>query len=221
VEALDEGFPSSEIFSLNVHGRIGDSMRSYFTFDRDVTDDTVASLKRKINHDQYRGGLALDFFPRLTLGTDYGFTRYTDGNEGDEYALWSSYVFFFDPAYLRFKFNYDFKDFSYSPNPGPPLADGFGIDDHPYYSPNSYWLSEFSIYFKHQLFSNGSGSGKPRYYTLEYKWGYDSEENRLQSVAAGLLWEFKNNMILKIAGAASDLKNYKSKDLFISAAYRW
>jgi tetratricopeptide (TPR) repeat protein len=221
IEDPDEDFPSTEVFALSVQGRIGDALKSHLTLTRDVTPDTVASIKRKIGHDLYEAGLAVDFFPRLTLGTDIGQKKFTDGNQTDLYTFWSSYVFFFDPTYLRFRFSYDLQDSRYPPNPGPALSDGFGAEDHPYYSPKAHWLSEFSLLFRHQLPSDTFGRGTLKYYTLEYAWGYDSHEDRLQSMAASLFLELRQHFTVKVSAAVRDLKSYESKELFLTAIYRW
>ena len=157
----------------------------------------------------------------MPKGADFGLKKFEDGNRTDSYNLWSSYIFFFDPTYFRFKFNYTFADSRYGPNPGPPLDDGFGADDHPYWSPQNYWLSEFSQYFRHQLASDTLGRGVPKYYTVEYTWGYDANDDDLQSLATSLFLEVTQNVILQGSAALSSLGTYQSKELFFSAAYRW
>jgi hypothetical protein len=221
VEDPDGNYANTEILSFLIDGRIGDTLNGHFSFSRDVTADTIASLKRNINHDLYWAGFSADFFPRLALGVDYGQKKYEDDNQTDSYNLWSSYIFFFDPTYFRFKFNYTFADSRYGPNPGPPLDDGFAQDDHPYWSPQNYWLSEFSLYFRHQLASDTLGRGVPRYYTVEYTWGYDANDDDLQALSASLFWEMTQNIILQGSAALSNLGSYQSKKIFISAAYRW
>jgi len=221
VEDPDGDFESTEIFSFLVDGRIGDTLNGHFSFSRDVTADTIASLKRNISNDLYWAGFSADFFPRLALGADYGQKKFEDGNQTDRYNLWSSYIFFFDPTYFRFKFNYTFADSRYGPNPGPPLDDGFAKNDHPYWSPQNYWLSEFSLYFRHQLASDTLGRGVPRYYTVEYTWGYDANDDDLQALSSSLFWELTQNVILQGSATLSNLGSYQSKELFFSAAYRW
>jgi tetratricopeptide (TPR) repeat protein len=221
VEDPDGNYASTPILSFLVDGRIGDTLNGHFSFNRDVTADTIASLRRNITHDSYWAGFSADFFPRLALGADFGLKKFEDSNQTDRYNLWSSYIFFFDPTYFRFKFNYTFADSRYGPSPGPPLDDGFAKDDHPYWSPQNYWLSEFSLYFRHQLASDTLGRGVPKYYTVEYTWGYDANDDDLQSLSSSLFLEVTQNVILQGSAALSSLGTYQSKELLFSAAYRW
>lgn len=221
VESLDDEFANSGIFSFSLLGKIGDKLKSRLAFSRDLTTDTLASLTRNITHDDIEAGFAVDFFPRLSLGCDFGYVNFSDNNQKNEYALWSTYIIFFEPTLLRLNYSYEFDHFRENARPGLPLADGFAPNDHPYYAPDEYWLSKISLFFKHQLSDDTLDRGIPRYYTLEYTIGYDSEDEDLQAFESGFLIELNEHLIMKASASVNTLKSYKRKDLFLSATYRW
>jgi len=221
VESLDDEFSNSGIFSFSLLGKIGDKLKSRLTLSRDLTADTLASLTRNITHDDIEAGFAVDFFPRLSLGSDFGYVDFSDNNQKNEYALWSTYILFFEPTLLKLNYSYEFDHFRENANPGLPLADGFALNDHPYYAPNEYWLSKISLFFKHQLSDDTLDRGIPRYYTIEYTIGYDSEDEDLQAFESSFLMELNEHFIMKASASVNTLKSFKRKDLFLSAIYRW
>jgi hypothetical protein len=139
----------------------------------------------------------------------------------ERYSLRSSDIFFFEPTLLQLTFLHDFENMEHGPNPGAPLADGFGPDDHPYYVPHMYWSNRLSLFFKHQLSDDTMGRGIPRYYTLEYAYGYDTRGENLQELRSSFFMELSKNIVMKASAGTTELPSFRSRDLFVSVAYRF
>jgi tetratricopeptide (TPR) repeat protein len=221
VEGLDEGYPDTGLLDCKVTSRIGDKWQSYFSFVRDVTSDTLASLTRNIVRQDFRTGLGIDILPRLLVGADYSHTYFSDDNFTNGYDLWTSCIIFPEPTFLKVSYTYDFKDSQEGPRPGPPLADGFAAGDHPYWAPVNYWVSRVSFSFKHLLSPETFDRGIPRYYTLGYSLGYDSNGDPLQTFMGGFYLELSPRLLIETAAEITSSHPYRQSGLSLSAIYRW
>ncbi len=220
-EKLNSGYDDTPLFYGSITGKIADEMRAVFSVKQDVVADTIASLKRNIKRRDYKIELMFDLFPSLLLGGYYDRINYSDNNRADNYTFWASYILLPEPTELKISYNYDFYDSQEGQKPGVPLDDGFAPDDHPYWSPQNYWITRFSFYFKHQLSNDALARGVPSYYTIEYSLGYDSDDNDLHGLKGSLNVEIAKKYIVSVSYGFVDMGVYQQKESLLSLMYRF
>ncbi|MEA2082765.1 MAG: tetratricopeptide repeat protein [Thermodesulfobacteriota bacterium] len=220
-EALDHDHTNTALLNCALSGKFGDKVKSRIAFGRDITADTTASLIRNIVAQDVTAAISVDVLPRLLMGGDFAVTDYSDGNSTTGYELWTSYIVFSEPNFLKFSYSYDFKDSQDGPNPGDPLDDGFAEDDYPYWSPKNFWINRFSLFFKHQFSDDHLDRGVPRYFAAGYSFGYDSGGYPVQTVEGGFFIELNPSFILDANGRITSAESYRSRDFILSASYRW
>jgi hypothetical protein len=220
-ELLEGDQPNTFLLALAAEGRLGDRLTGILSYNRDVNHDTLASLSRNIVQQDYKANFVLDMVSSLQAGGGYLHTDFSDDNTLEGYDLWAAYLVFFEPSFLRFSYTYDFKDAAESGNGGPLQADGFSASDHPYWTPINYWQNRFSVYFKHQLSDDQFRRGVPRHYDLEYVLVYDEMGYAMQTLKGGVFVEYAPQFIFSATGALTSGQDYRSKELFLSAVYRW
>jgi len=221
VEKLESNYDDTLLYDVAITGKIADEMRGILSFKQDVVADTIASLKRNIKRRDHKIELMFDLFPRLLLGCHYDFIEYSDDNWTNNYAFWSAFIFLPEPTLLKISYNYDFYDSREGQKPGVPSDDGFGPDDHPYWSPLNYWITKFSLYFKYQLSNDALARGVPSYYTIEYSLGYDTLDNDLHELKGSFNIEVAKNYILSASFGFLDLDAYQHEEALLSLMYRW
>ncbi len=221
IEGLEQGYANTGLVRGKLSGEVGDKLDAYLAFSRDLVMDTSASLTRNVVSHEAAGGLSLDMLSRLKVGGDYGVRSFSDNNFTMQYALWTSYLLFEEPYALSFTYHYDFADSREGANPGTPLADGFGVDDHPYWAPRSYWKNRFELFFKHQFSKDVLDRGIPRYYTLRYSLDYDSFGYGGQNLEGGLYLEMTPRFILEASALLNSSQLAHSREVALSAIYRW
>jgi tetratricopeptide (TPR) repeat protein len=217
----DRGDGNTLLADAAVVGKIGDGLTGTMAFDRDVVDDTTASLRRQLVRQDLLGSLSLDPLPRLSVGGDYLVRDYSDNNWTTGYTLWSSYLLFAEPTFLQLKYSYDFKDSREGASPGTPTADGFGVDDHPYWAPKNYWVNQLGLYFKHSLARDSFDRGVPRYYSLEYDLGHDVDGYAVQTVKASLYAEFNSHYLVEAGSEVVTSQAVRKQEYRLNAIYRW
>ena len=221
IEDLESGYSTTPLFYGVITGKIADEMRAVISVKQDVTADTLASLMRNIKRRDYKIELVFDLFPRIVLGGYYDYIDYSDSNWTKNSTFWASYIFLPEPTLLKISYNYDYYDSKEGQNPGEPSDDGFALDDHPYWSPQDYWITRFSFYLKHQLSNDALARGIPSYYTIEYSLGYDSDDNDLHELKGSFNIEIAKNYILGASYGYVDLDVYEHHKTFVSVMYRW
>ncbi|MDG4476121.1 tetratricopeptide repeat protein [Thiovibrio frasassiensis] len=220
-EVLENGQPDTALVQLAAEGRFGDRLTGILSYGRDVKHDTLASLERKIVQQDYKADFVLDMVRSVQAGGGYLYSMYSDDNTMKGYDLWAAYLLFFDPAFLKFSYTYDFKDTIEGRGDGVLLADGFAASDHPYWTPMNYWQNRFSVYFKHQLSDDQFRRGVPRYYDLEYVVVYDEMGYAMQTWKGGFFVECAPQIILSATTELTSGPEYRAKEFFLSAVYRW
>lgn len=223
-EFLDRDQPDTAIVELAAEGRLGDRLTGMLSYGRDVKNDTIASLTRNIIQENFKADLVLEMLPSIKAGGGLSQASLSDNNSTKGYDLWAAYLLFFEPAFLKFAYVYDFKDSAddrKKSGVGPALADGFAAADHPYWAPKNYWQNRFSVYFRHQLSDDQFRRGAPRYYDLEYALIYDEKGYAMQSLKGGFFIEYSPKVILSATTELTSGSDYRSRELFFSAAYRW
>lgn len=222
VENLEEGYSDTGLVQCEVKGKIGDRVRGEVSYSRDVVSDTLASLTRNIVADNVQAGIILGIMPRLLTGGGYGYTDYSDKNDVRSYSFWASYTLFTEPTFLQLKGKYEFKDATDgSSGTGPILDDGFREDDHPYWTPRNYWRNTVGLLWKHKLSADTLDRGKPSYYTAEFLMGYDSYGHAIQTIKGGFFVEWTKNFMLESSVEFVDSNEYRSRNITLSAVYRW
>jgi tetratricopeptide (TPR) repeat protein len=220
-EELESGYDTTPLFYGEITGKIADEMRAVLSVKQDVTADTLASLKRNIKRRDYKIKVVFDLFPRIVLGGFYDFIDYSDSNWTKNSNFWASYIFLPEPTLFKISYNYDYYDSKEGKKPGPPSGDGFARDDHPYWSPQDYWITRFSFNFKHQLSGDTLARGVPSYYTIGYSLGYDSDDNDLHEFEGSLNFEVAKNYTLEASYKYIDLGVYEHHKTLLSVMYRW
>jgi tetratricopeptide (TPR) repeat protein len=220
-EDLGSGYSTTPLFNGVITGKIADEMRAVASVKQDVTADTIASLTRNIKRRDYKIELVFNLFPRIVFGGYYDFIDYSDSNWTKNATFWASYIFLPEPTLLKISYNYDYYDSDEGQKPGVPADDGFAVDDHPYWSPQDYWITRFSFYLKHQLSNDALARGIPSYYTIEYSLGYDSDDNDLHELKGSFNIEVAKHYILGASYAYIDLDVYQHHQTLFSVMYRW
>lgn len=222
VSSLENGYGDTLLAHCAVAGDMGDRFSGNISFRRDVVEDTVASLTRSIVQEAVAADLAVDLVPRLQVGGGYDYTDFSDNNWTQGYDAWVSYILLTDPTFLKLSYTYDFKDSNEGQHAGGTLQpDGFGVDEHPYWVPRSYWQKRFNVFFKHQLADDPYEREAPRYYTVQYTLAYDSRGYALQNWEGGFFVEWSPRYLLKAAAEVTTSQEYRSRDLSLSLIYRW
>ncbi len=220
-ELLENSQPDTALLEMAVEGRLGDRLTGILSYDRDVKHDTLASLGRNIVQQDYKADFVLDMVRSVQAGGGYLYSSFSDNNTMRGYDFWAAYQLFFEPAFLKFSYTYDFKDTAEGRGGGPLQLDGFGASDHPYWTPRNYWQNRFSVYFKHQLSDDQFRRGVPRYYDLEYAVVYDEMGYAMQTWKGGFFVECVPQVILVATTELTSGPEYRAKEVFLSAVYRW
>ncbi|MCK5340071.1 MAG: tetratricopeptide repeat protein, partial [Desulfobulbaceae bacterium] len=220
-EKLDIDDSRVGLFSCSVNGEIGDRMESHVSFVREITDDTVGSLKGGIAREDVTVGLAVDLLSNLQAGGDFGFTDFSDGYLTEGYTLWTSYSIFPEPTSLAFRYAYDFKDSREGSVPALLLSGDYSNVNPLYWAPKNYWLNNFILSFKKNLSKEVLGRGAPSYYTLEYSLGHNSEGYAVQTVKGGIFLEWTPHFLLAANSEVTSSKSYRSRGVEVSLIYRW
>jgi len=218
---LDSENDVTPLFYGQITGKIADELRTVLSVKQDVTDDTLASLKRKIIRRNYKAGIMLDIIPRIVLGGYHDYIDFSDANWTRNYSLWASYIILPEPTLFKISYKYDYYDSKEGKNPGVPGSDGFASDDHPYWAPRDYWMTKFSVYFKHQLSNDALARGIPSYYTIEYSLGYDRYDHDLHEFKSSLNIEILKHYTLAASYGYVDLDVYRGHETFLTLMYRW
>lgn len=220
-QRLDDDGDTALLGSVQVIGKVGDGLTGTLALEREVVDDTIASLRRHVLRQDLRGGLSLDPLPRLAVGGNYLARVYSDDNWTTGYDLWSSYLLFAEPTFLRLSYSYDYKESRVGGSPQVPTADGFGADDHPYWAPKNYWLNQIGLFFKHSLADDALGRGAPQYYTVEYRVGHDVDGYAAQTVRAGIHAEITSSCLLEAMAEVVTSQAVRKEEYRLGASYRW
>jgi tetratricopeptide (TPR) repeat protein len=221
IQDLGSGYDTSPLFSGMITGRLADEMRIVLSAKQDVTSDTIASLTRDIRRRNYKAELMFHFIPRLVFGGYHDFIDYSDSNWTKNSSFWASAILLPEPTLFKLTYNYNYYDSDEGRKPGLATADGFALEDHPYWSPQNYWTTRFSLYLKHQLSNDALARGIPSYYTIEYSLGYDSDDNDLHELKGGINIEILKSFILGGSYAYVDLDEYQHHQTMFTLMYRW
>ena len=98
------------MFGVASEGKFGDAFVGSLSFNRDIVSDTTASLRREIVKQEVLAGASFEPFFRLSLGGNYSIIDYSDNNWTTGYDLWSSYLLFTEPVFLKLFYKYEFKE---------------------------------------------------------------------------------------------------------------
>ncbi len=223
LESVDGGGQSDALlFDCDLTGKIGNRLTTSVGYTRGLTQDTLASVGRNIIQQDFAGSVTLAVLSSFEIGGEYLHRDYSDGNSLNGYDLWASYLLFADPVSLQFTYTYDFQDAEEGNNAaGTVLADGFTASDHPYWAPKEYWQNRFSVAWQHQLSENRFARGAPRYYRAEYELAHDSKGYAIQTWKGGFFIEWTPHLLMQATAELTNSDEYRSKDFFFTATYRW
>ncbi|MGV1098296.1 tetratricopeptide repeat protein [Thiovibrio sp. JS02] len=220
-EILENGQPDTTVLDLALEGRLSDRLTGTLSYGRDVNHDTLASLGRNIVQQDYKADMVVDLLASVQVGGGYLYKEFSDNNDLQGYDFWAAYLLFFDPAFLRFSYTYDYQDANSAGGGGPMQADGFALTDHPYWTPMNYWQNRFSVYFRHQLSDDQFRRGVPRYYDLEYTLSYDEKGYPIQSWRGGFFVECTPHVMLEATAELATSQEYRRRQFYLGASYRW
>ena len=221
LEYMDSENDITPLYYGQITGKIADELRAVVRVKQDATDDTLASLTRNITRRSYRAGIMLDIIPRIVIGGYHDYIDYSDDNWTKNYSFWASYILLPEPTLFKISYKYDFYNSREGKKPGAPETDGFASDDHPYWSPMDYWVTKFSLYFKHQLSNDALARGIPSYYTIEYSLGYDMYDHDLHELKGSLNIEILKHYTLGASYGYVNLDVYQGHEAFLTLMYRW
>ena len=220
-EALEDGRANTLLLDLAVDGRLSDRLTGSLSYGRDANRDTLASLSRNIVQEEYKAELAVDLLSSVQVGGGLSHSEFSDSNAMQGYDFWAAYSLFLDPASLRLSYTHDYKNADSAGGGGPLQADGFASSDHPYWTPVDYWENRFSVAFRHQLSADQFGRGIPSYYDLEYSLAYDGRGLPTQSWRGGFFVELTTHVMLEATAELINGEEYRVRQVFLGAAYRW
>ncbi len=213
--------PEYGILDCSLAGKLGDKVEGRMGFVRDVVADTYNSIDRGIIREKTQGEISLDLTPRWLIGSDLGYGNYSDGNQIQEYTIWTSFIILPEPTFLRFRYTYDFKDTLHGSRSQSTPDDGLEAYVHPYWTPQDYWVKQASLLFKHYLTDIDFDRGIPRYYTAEYALGYNVNGHLIQTVEAKLFMEWTKHIIGETSAKFADSDTFRTREFWIAATYRW
>lgn len=218
----DEGGRDLILGRGEVAGDLGDRFWGRLSFDRELVEDTVASVSRGITVDSLGAEASVDLLPRLEAGAGYRFHYFSDGNQSHDSDLHISYTVFTDPTLLSVGYRYAFRDTDHGPNPqGAALDDGFSGVDHPYWAPNTYWRKSLELVFRHQLSDDPFLRDAPRYYTLRYLSGIDSQGHPHQELGGSLFLELNDRLIVRAGFELTTADNHRHREFTSALTFRW
>lgn len=221
VESLDRSGMNTALFNLQIDGKLGDKFSARGFFRRDVVADTLVSIDRGINKQDLGAGLSFEPLSRLALGGDYDHIKYSDNNWTTNDDLWSSLLIHSEPLFLQLKYKYEFKKSADGTGSGQNLNDTLPLGVHPYWSPKNYWTNQFGVYFKHFLSHERLNRDIPKYYTIEYYLGHDSDGYAFQSAKSNFCLEFSSHFTAQARVELFSSSVYRKKQFALSASYRW
>lgn len=218
VENPDGNYGSTFLYDFYINGRIGDGINGYLGSSQDIVTDTVESLKAGIKEQSYNAGLSLNFHPRLFGGADYFYKKYSDGNNQDQYELWTSYIIHSEPTLLKLRYGYEF---SQNQEENQNTSSVILEQDHPYWSPDEYWKHLVSLSFEHQLAEDILGRGAPSFYTLEYSFGYEIGGYDYHEAKAQIFLEMSRHFLVNSSIEYKKGADVEETNIFCSLIYRW
>ena len=218
VDNPDGNYSSTFLYDLQINGRIGDGVNGYLGSSQDIVTDTVDALKKGIKEQNYGAGISLDFHPRLFGGADYFHRKYSDGNNQNQYELWTSYIIHSEPTLLKLRYGYEFSQ-NQEENQG--TLSVIQENDHPYWSPDEYWKHLATLSFEHQLTEDILGRGAPSFYTLEYSFGYEIGGYGYHEAKAQIFLEMSRHFLLNSSIEYKKGADVEETNIICSLVYRW
>jgi tetratricopeptide (TPR) repeat protein len=210
------------LYDFSVTGLAGDRFESYIGVKRQVVNDTLASVERRLMATVYEARAELDLMPRLQAGGELRRTEYSDDNEINGYSIWLSSVLLPEPHFLKATFRYEFLDAQEGNEAiGVLFDDGFAADDHPYWSPGNFERNHFLINYKHKFSDDVLGRSTPSFFTVGYGFSYDVYEDTVQVFQAGFNIEINPDWILKVETEFEESDEYRTQDALATLLYRW
>lgn len=222
VHLLGDAYPNKGIFNIGITGMAGDFLQSSLRVERQIVDDTLASLQRGITTEKYTAQATVDLFPRLHVGGSLFFANYSDSNDMSGYSFWGLFILQTQPDYLYIRAGYEFMDFQDGPGgSGELLDDGFRAGDHPYWAPVNYWRNQYTVGYKHTYSDNLIGHQIPGFLSAQYSVDYDSEGELFHYLATGIHLELSESWIFSFNGSVDFAEEYDGYSLSTTLDYRW
>ncbi len=222
VHILGDDYPDKTIFDISITGMAGDVLESSIGVKRRVVDDTMASLNRGITAEEYTAQTTIDILPRLQLGGKLFFADYSDDNEMSGYSFWGVLALRTQPDYLYFRLGYEFLDHQDgSGGSGSIRADGFQVDDHPYWSPVNYWRNQYTFGYKHTYADQILGHQVPGFLSAQYSMDYDSDGELFHHLTTGVHLEITESWLFYFDGSIDFADEYDGYRVVGTLEYRW
>lgn len=220
-EDFDTDGKSFLLYDARLFATLEQKVEIYAAVKQGPVDDTITSLLDGTYRRDAEFGMTLDYLFGMFFGFDLGFHEYNDGNEGQQYHLWSSYRWFgdrssFDINYSYLKIQNDVSN-EISADPDPPGV----VSGPPYWSPADYWKHRLSAEYKLELWPTGRLQSGTSWFSARYAVGYENNENLVHELEANIFLEIGRPFLVKGTFLTLLSDDYDSLEGYISLAYRW
>jgi tetratricopeptide (TPR) repeat protein len=157
---------------------------------------------------------------RWDLGAKYGYWRYSDGNDLNEYLLAANYKISFVPRQLTATFSIDgqsFREPSVFVGPGDSIVNAV----HPYFTPRGFVLYQGRLTYTEYLSRDYFLHANTCWYTLQYGLAWDSEFVNYHILRGALSRDCCSWLTLALDGSVTASQAYTGAWFYATATLRW
>ena len=220
-EDFDTDGTTFQIYDFSLKTTLEERVEIFAKLKQDPVDDTIQSLAEGIYRRDFQGGLSLDYLFGMFFGFDVSFLDYNDGNEGEQYYLWSSYRWFGNRSSLDFTYSY--LNLSYAETDDTRLG---GSDDDQdnglsYWSPGNYWKHNLIALYKLELWPTGRLQSGTSSLTASYGIGFETGDLFVHEFNFDILLEISQSFLVKGTFSTVLSDDYDNQEVYASLVYRW
>lgn len=209
-------YETTFLCNARVTHQFDELLSGYISFDQNLVDDTLDSLKLGVDRKSITGGVVLKGDSGISVGSEYRRLWYSNSNQQDRLHLWTTYAIYKEFTTFEFTISSELQQ-----NEEGNEFLGGNMQSLPYWSPDTYWKNQLIFKYHHLLKGFDTFGETPSYYTLELTAGQESDENMLYSGSFDIFLEISKKVLLK--GELQYLKGeeYEEGAASLSLLYRW
>jgi len=220
-EDFDTDGTTFQLYDFSLKTTLEERVEIFAKLKQDPVDDTIQSLAEGIYRRDFQGGLSLDYLFGMFFGFDVSFLDYNDGNEGEQYYLWSSYRWFGNRSSLDFTYSY--LNLSYAETDETRFG---GSDDDQdnglsYWSPGNYWKHNLVALYKLELWPTGRLQSGTSSLTASYGLGFETGDLFVHEFNFDILLEISQSFLVKGTFSTVLSDDYDNQEVYASLVYRW